>query len=131
MAYGTAGPTVVAGGGGVGFIATVSGQGIGIEDPTFTSPANGVLGINADGDVYGVQLDLISDQRLPVSFAPGLRLATDFSEYWLAYFDGSVKAKGDYSFQSNAVGPVLLDQSDGHAYRIISTDGVLSVTEIS
>lgn len=38
---------------------------------------------------------------------------------------------GDLTFNTNGMGPVIVDQSDGHTYRIISTAGVLSTHRVT
>jgi hypothetical protein len=37
----------------------------------------------------------------------------------------------DQTFDAGTHGPVIVDQSDGHTYRIISTAGVLSTVQVS
>lgn len=40
-------------------------------------------------------------------------------------------SQDDFAFADGTVGPVLVDQSDGHTYRIIATAGVLSTVQVT
>lgn len=102
-----------------------------IIDSSEVSNASASLGMNNDAGAFSPQLDLVADTTLP-HLAPGLRLFLEgVAENWLAWFDGSVNANGDYIFGAADKGPVIIDQSDGHTYRIIATAGILSTEEVS
>lgn len=84
---------------------------------------------------YWPQLQLVADTGTPDD-QPALLIQIQTGEdeavtLWRLEWDGSEYMFADETYTSGDIGPVITDQSDGHTYRIISTDGVLSTVQVT
>lgn len=114
------------------FTNELSASYIDITDPSESSKSQAFLGaFQGVTNGYYSQLILAAD--------PGANGASDFvwvrlgdsTTVWRLHVNGSIEVTGDETFADNTHGPVLVDQSDGHTYRLISTGGILSTVEVS
>jgi hypothetical protein len=56
---------------------------------------------------------------------------TDGGVNWKPAGSGPVTRTGDETFDLGTHGPVLVDQSNGHTYRVIATNGVIGLVQVS
>ena len=100
----------------VGFIPSGGAFGYSVTTDPEADQSTHELNVNvAIGDIAGLTAALAA--KAPLA-APALTGAAQLTG-------------GDFTFVTAAKGPVIVDASDGHTYRIISTAGVLSTVQVT